>query len=320
MRYAARRLVQAPFLIVLLLTLNFGLIQAAPGDPLAIYLGGESASADYVEALRERFGLDRPVVTQYVTYVRNVATLDLGFSIRFQEDVLPLILNRLPATLLLAGAGLLISIVGGVLLGIYAARRGGSPVDGLATVGSVGLQSIPAFWLGQLLILLFAYQLGWFPVEGMGSARESTAGLGAVVDLLRHLVLPAFATGALFLALVYRLTRSKLIENLRLDYVTAARAKGLDEDRVVYRHALPNSLLPLFTVVALNVGLMLSSTILIERVFAWPGVGLLMFDAIAARDFPLLLGIFTVIATMVILVALLADLAYRLLDPRIRLT
>ncbi len=315
--YTLRRLLQAIPLIFVIILINFFLIHAAPGNPVDFLIGSMDASAEYIDDLRREFGLDQPLWVQFWLYVAKVAQFDLGYSLRFRAPVLDLILGRLPATLLLMGTALIISSLLGVLLGVLAARRPYGAVDNTATVAALAGYSMPVFWLGQLMLLLFSLQLGWFPTQGMYSLRAPSEGWGRVLDIAHHLVLPAACYSIYNLALVFRLTRVKMQETLALDFITTARAKGLAESRVVLVHALRNALLPVITVIGLNFGFMLAGSVLTETVFAWPGMGRLLYEAIGARDYPVLMGLFTVLSVMVIAANVLTDIAYAIVDPRV---
>ena len=315
--YTLRRLLQAIPLIFVIILINFFLIHAAPGNPVDFLIGSMDASAEYIDDLRREFGLDQPLWVQFWLYVAKVAQFDLGYSLRFRAPVLDLILGRLPATLLLMGTALIISSLLGVLLGVLAARRPYGAVDNTATVAALAGYSMPVFWLGQLMLLLFSLQLGWFPTQGMYSLRAPSEGWGRVLDIAHHLVLPAACYSIYNLALVFRLTRVKMQETLALDFITTARAKGLAESRVVLVHALRNALLPVITVIGMNFGFMLAGSVLTETVFAWPGMGRLLYEAIGARDYPVLMGLFTVLSVMVIAANVLTDIAYAIVDPRV---
>ena len=315
--YVARRLLQAVPMVFVIILVNFFLIHAAPGNPVDILAGSQDADPAYLERLRQEFGLDEPLGTQLLTYIRRVLQLDLGYSIRFRQDVLGLILERMPATFLLMGTALVFSSIIGVMLGVLASRRPAGLIDNGATLIAIAGFSMPVFWLGQLLLLLFAVQLQLFPVQGMVSLRAPSSGLGRVLDIAHHLALPALTYSVYHLTLIFRLTRVKMQEILDQDFIVTARAKGLTEARVVYGHGLRNALLPVVTIIGLNFGFMLAGSVLTETVFAWPGMGRLMFEAINARDYPLLLGLFTVISLMVIAANVVTDIAYAIIDPRV---
>ena len=315
-RYLLRRLAQVLPTVAGLLVLNFSIIHLAPGDP-AIALGGEHGDAAYYTFLRARFGLDRPLPEQLLTYITNVLRGDLGTSFVHGRSVAAVIAERLPATLLLLSTALVLSSVAGVGLGALAARHGRRPAD--VTINAVALlgYAIPSFWLGQMVLLALAVGTGLFPVQGMTDARSPQTGFGYVLDVLHHLALPVLVLAVNELALTTRLVRTGLLEALGTDYVRAARAKGLPEGSVI-RHALRNVMLPVITVVGSRAGMFLSGAVLVEVVFAWPGLGRLLLSSLLARDYPILLGMFLLISLGVILANLITDLAYAWLDPRIR--
>lgn len=315
-RYLMRRLAQVLPTVAGLLVLTFCIIHMAPGDPV-IALGGEHGDAAYYAFLRARFGLDRPLPEQLLTYVTNVLRGDLGTSFVHGRSVVAVIADRLPATLLLVSTALVLSSGVGVGLGALAARHGRSPAD--VTLNAVALlgYATPSFWLGQMALLALAVGTGLFPVQGMTDARNPGTGVGYLLDVLHHLALPALVLAANELALTSRLVRTGLLEALGTDYVRAARAKGLPEGLVI-RHALRNVMLPVVTVIGSRAGMFLSGAVLVEVVFAWPGLGRLLLSSLLARDYPVLLGMFLLISLGVILANLMTDLAYAWLDPRIR--
>lgn len=296
--------------------LNFCIIHLAPGDPV-IALGGEHGDAAYYAFLRARFGLDRPLPEQLLAYVSNVLRGDLGTSFVHGRSVATVIGERLPATLLLASTALVLSSMAGIGLGALAARLGRRPTDVTLTAAALLGYAAPPFWLGQMALLALAVGTGLFPVQGMTDARNPQTGLSYLVDVLHHLALPALVLAANELALTTRLVRTGLLEALGTDYVRAARAKGLPE-RLVIRHALKNVMLPVITVIGSRAGMFLSGAVLVEVVFAWPGLGRLLLSSLLARDYPVLLGMFLLISLGVILANLITDLAYAWLDPRIR--
>ena len=318
-RYILGRLLQAVPLVFVVIILNFFLIHAAPGDPVSLLIGEGGASDEFIERTRARFGLDQPLHVQLVRYVGNVLRLNLGYSIRYRQDVLPLIINRLPASLLLMGTSFVVSSLGGILLGIVASPHKDTAGDRVAVVLSLLGHSMPVFWLGLIALIVFSQRLGWFPTQGMFDIRNPKEGWRLAVDVLHHLVLPVFTYSAFQFALIFRVTRVKMQEILIEDFITTARAKGVPERRVVFRHAVPNALLPIVTVLGFNFAWLLAGSVLTETVFAWPGMGRLMFDAVSARDYPLLMGLFTVLSAFVILINLLTDIVYGLIDPRIAL-
>lgn len=291
---------------------TFLLVALAPGDTAQVLAGSSGAGPEYLAEIRQRLDLDRPLPYQVASYLRGVAQGDLGFSVVRGQSVADAIRARLGASALLAGTAIAIAAVAGVLLGVLAAARRGRAADSAITVVSLLGYSVPVFWLGQLLVALFAVRLHWLPAGGMRSAE----GDSGVVDVLRHLVLPAGTLGLLLAALVVRITRAAMIDALEQDYARVAYAKGLPERRILFRHALPNALRPVVTVVTGYLGFVLTGAVLVETVFVWPGLGRLLYDSVLARDTPMLTGILLFSAALVVLANIAADVAYRLLDPR----
>jgi peptide/nickel transport system permease protein len=319
LRYVFRRLLQAIPVVLGVVVLNFLLLQLAPGDAATV-LAGEAggAPAEYVQALRQRFGLDKPVPVQLALYVKNILALDLGYSFRNQSPVLPLILARLSATLLLMGTTLVLSLGIGVLLGLMAAVWVRSWKDHLISVAAIIAYAMPLFWIGLMLILLFAIKLDWLPTSGMEDAAAFYEGWERVVDIARHLILPAVTLSLFYMALYARLMRATMLEQRGLDYVTTARAKGLSERQITLRHVVRNALMPVVTVAGVQGGGLLGGSVVVESVFAWPGLGQLAFQALFARDLNLLLGIFFISSCLVVAINIVVDVVYVLLDPRVR--
>ena len=303
MRFLARRLVLTVPVLLGVATLVFALIHLVPGDPVQAMLG-ESAAEEDIAALRARLGLDRPLLEQYGIFLSGAVGGDLGTSLRTGEPVVDTIVSRLPATLELSIAAMLVALGVAIPLGIVAAVRRGTVVDHGATALALAGVSIPNFWLGPLLAIVFAVELGWLPVSGRGT--------------LAHLVLPAVTLGTALAAILARMTRAALVEELRKPYVLAARARGASRTRTVLRHALPNSLIPVVTLVGLQCGALLSGAVITETIFAWPGIGRLLIQSIGFRDYPMVQGCVLLIAVIYVGVNLVIDLVYGLLDPRIR--
>lgn len=301
---------------------NFFLIRLAPGDPASI-MAGEAASSDpaYVEQLRQQFGLDLPLYQQLLVYLKGILHLDLGYSYRNKLPVLDLILDRLPATLLLMGCAFIFSLIVGVLLGVLASRSRYTSrhqwLDSAIMTGALVLYATPLFWLSLLMIIFFSVTLGWLPAFGMESIGAHYTGWARVGDIATHLVLPVISLGCFFMAVYARLTRASMLEVMGMDFIKTARAKGVPAGQVIRKHVLRNALLPVVTFAGIQLGQMAGGAVLTETVFAWPGIGRLMFDALLQRDYQLLLGVFLVTATMVVVFNLLTDLIYRFIDPRI---
>jgi peptide/nickel transport system permease protein len=302
-RFLVRRVLLTLPVLFGVATLVFSLIHLVPGDPVQAMLG-ESASQDDVTQLRSRLGLDRPIYVQYARFMRNAVVGDLGISLRTNQPVSSVIAERMPATFELAGAAMIVALVIAVPLGVVAAVRAGTPIDhGATTLALVGI-SMPTFWLGPLLAIVFSVMLGWFPVSGRGT--------------LANLVLPAITLGAPLAAVLARMTRASVLEELRELYVLAARARGVSVARALLRHAFRNSLIPIVTVLGLQLGSVLTGAVITETIFAWPGVGRLLIQSISARDYPAVQGCVLLIALTYVSTNLLVDVAYGFLDPRIR--
>jgi peptide/nickel transport system permease protein len=312
-RFLVRRLLLLAPVLMGVSVIVFLVLHLAPGDPAEIMLGSQATQEDRLR-LRADLGLDDPLHVQYGRWLGHVARGDLGRSLWMRRPVLGEVLVRLKATLILTGTALVLSSIGGVALGILSATRPNSWLDRTSAVASLFGASMPVFWLGIVLMVVFSLTLGWLPASGM----YAPYGGGDVEDLLRHLVLPALTLAAASVTIVARLTRSAMLEVLGQDYIRTARAKGLVERRIVVRHALKNALVPIVTVIGVQAGYLLGGAVLTETVFAWPGVGTLMVQGILARDIPLVQGCVLVVALTFVLVNLFVDLLYAWLDPRIR--
>jgi peptide/nickel transport system permease protein len=315
-RYLLRRLAQVIPAVAGIVLIAFLVIHTAPGDPV-LALAGEHGDAAYYAFIRAKFGLDRPLPEQLFVYMTRIARGDLGLSFVHGRPVAAIIAERLPATLMLIVAALILSTTIGIALGVLAARRAGRPADLALRMGALLAYATPSFWLAQMAAITLALGTGWFPVQGLTDARRALIGWRYTLDVAHHLVLPALVLAAGELALTTRLTRTGVLDALATDYARTARAKGLPE-RAVVRHALRNALLPLVTVVGSRAGMVVTGAILVEAVFAWPGLGQLLLSSIQTRDIPVLLGLFLLASTTVIVANLVTDLAYAWLDPRIR--
>lgn len=314
--YIVRRLLQAVPLVALVLMLNFTLVHLAPGDPIA-YLAGDQGNEDYDREMRAKFGLDRPLPEQFGRYALNALRGDFGFSFTYGQSVFAVIAERIPATLLLMVTAQLLSIVVGITAGAVAATRGDRWSGVAIRTGAALGYTLPVFWVGQLMILFLAARLGWFPVYGMESIRAGYTGLRRLLDIGHHLVLPAVALSLAEMALLVRMTDATLRDLRGEDFVRTAHAKGLSAARVLRRHMLRNALLPLVTVIGGRAATLLTGAVLVEIVFAWPGLGRLLYQATLTRDYPLLMAMFLVSSASVVLANLVTDVAYAILDPRV---
>ena len=302
-RHLLKRLLYTLPALWLILTMVFLLIHIVPGDPVEQMLG-QDARPDDISQLRHDLGLDQPIGVQYARYFKGLARGDWGQSIRFSAPVRPIVLERFPATLELSIAALLVCLAIAIPAGVFSARRRGSGADRATSVFTLLGLSMPNFALGPILILVFSIEIGWLPVSGRGG--------------IARLILPAATLGAALAAILTRMVRSSMIEELSSDYVRTARAKGITETAVLFRHAFPNALIPVITILGLQFGSLLAGTIVTETIFSWPGIGRLAVQAISARDYPLLQGCILVVAVSYVIVNLLTDLVYALIDPRVR--
>ena len=329
LRYLLGRIIATIPVVVLISLLVFLLIHAAPGDPADLLLSDEASPADIADA-RRRWGLDQPIYVQYLRFLANIVSGDLGTSFKYSDPVIGLIGERLPATIELAIASLLIAILIGIPLGVWAGAKPNSWADNLGSVfGFFGI-SMPSFWLGIMLILIVSGYLNWLPSSGrstygVGHGSDFyviqsllTGNMKTAWDGIKYIIMPAIALGTGMMGLVMRVTRSSVLEIMSEDYVRTARAKGLSERTVLWRHVLRNALVPVITVVGLELGTLLSGSIIVETVFAWPGSGSLLIAAIQSRDYPLITGTVLTYTIAFVVINFAIDMLYALIDPRIR--
>lgn len=317
-RYLLNRVIGAAISLILIVVVGFFVFRILPGDPAITMTRGRRVSADDVDRLREQFGLDQPLPMQFWKYLSGLATGDLGTSYTYDLPVTQLIGERVGSTLLLTGTAAAISVILGLWLGQRAAWRRGSVFDKAQTGIALVFWSVPTFWLGLLLLMVFGGTLQWLPTGGMTSPGSSATGFAHALDVARHLVLPVLTMVAVVYAQYLMVMRASVLEEMNADYLTTARAKGLREDLVRTRHAVPNALLPTVTLIFLTLGHLIAGAITVETVFSWPGLGYLTFQALDGPDLPLLQGTFVVFSAIVVLMNLLADLVYRALDPRLK--
>lgn len=307
-------MIPALFTIILI---NFLIIHISPGNP-ALYMAGMEAPYEYIEAMEAKWGLNLPIHEQFQIYFMNLIRGDFGDSYRFGQSVLSVILEYLPATILLTFTSLFLSLFLGVILGVFSSRKPFSQSDNILSILSLIFYSLPVFWTGIMFILTFGLRLRWFPIQGMHTLKGSFTGFAWTLDFLWHLVLPVATLSLVQLAIYYRLTRASMLEELRRDYIITARSKGLDDRGVLFGHALQNGLIPLITIVGMRMRFVFTGALLTETVFAWPGIGRLMYQGILARDYPLLMGIFLIASIITLISNFLVDVLYAVIDPRIR--
>jgi peptide/nickel transport system permease protein len=316
--YILRRILHLVPVIVFVAALNFLVINLSPGDP-AVLLSGEMGGGDpaVIEAIRQKYGLNKPLPERFILYFRALARGDLGHSYLYNRSVTSVLFDRLPNTLILVLLGIGLAVVGGTLLGVYAAMRHGGTVDVALSMSSVVFYSIPVFWLGMMLVLLFGIRLGWLPTSGVMSVTDNYTGWRHIADRMRHLILPVATLTLGSVAQYLRLARASVVEVMREDFITTVRTIGFSEKRVFFKYALPNALLPVVTVVGLQLGFVFGGAVLVETVFGWPGLGREIFQAVSSRDYPVIMGGYLLSAIGVALATLLTDIAYAYLDPRV---
>jgi peptide/nickel transport system permease protein len=320
LRLLRRRLIQAVPLMLGVVVINFVLIQLAPGSFLELMTAENQVSDPATIALlRTTYGLDDPVWLQLLKYIWALMRFDFGFSYRQNIPVIDAISVHLPATLLLMISSITLALAVGVAAGVVASMKVRTFWDTLVSVGAMFFFAAPSFWLGIMLIVLFSVKLGWLPVGGMATIGGTSAGAGGVLDILHHLILPTLALGLFYAAIYARVMRSSMLEVAQLDFVRTARAKGLSRNKVTISHVLRNALLPVVTILGVQMGTVLAGSVVIESVFSWPGVGSLLFDSVSSRNYPVVLGIMVLGSLVVIAANIAVDLVYMWLDPRIEI-
>lgn len=316
--YALRRVFQAVPLILGIIVFNFVILNIVPGDPAMMLAGESGADFEYVESIRREFGFDKPIPVRLGLYLAAVFRGDFGRSFIYRQPVIRVVAERIPRTFLLMGVSLSVAVLLGIPLGTFAALRPQSKFDYALTGISLFGYCIPIFWLAQLLCLTFAVYLRWLPVQGYQNLRLNLTGARYVLDVLRHLALPVATLALVNMAFFTRISRSSVLDTINQDYVQTARAKGLPEYVVVGKHVFRNALIPIMTMMGLRFAYILAGSVITETVFAWPGIGRLLYDSIFTRDYPVLIGIFFVTSLMVVVANLVTDLLYGIVDPRIR--
>jgi peptide/nickel transport system permease protein len=317
-QFAARKVLTALITILAIVCANFVIFRMAPGDPIRMMFRDPRVSAERMEEMREKFGLDKSIPGQFVDYMKNLVQGDLGQSFWQQRPVIEVIAERIPQTLLLVVTALALAVLIGTLLGGIAGWKSGTKTDSVIMTMSLTLYSIPSFAMGIVLLLIFSYILTIFPLGGITTPASGFEGFRHALDVLWHMILPAFSIILWYIGEYVLLTRSSMLDVLSQDYIITARAKGLKEKVIRKKHALRNALLPVITITGVNLGFAVAGVIEAETVFSWPGVGRLIYDAVLKRDYPLLQGVFLVFAVAVVLANLIIDLIYGYIDPRIK--
>ena len=317
-RYIGKRALSGLLVVLLLVCFNFTLIRLAPGDPIRIMAGTDNPNEEMIEALQQKYGLDKSIPEQFVMFLGNVAKGDLGYSYISDESVIKLIGEKIGPTLALSLTAVLLSVTIGTLIGIYAARKNGSKFDQFVCSISYVFDATPGFWLGLMMILIFASTLKWFPTSGMVNLRANYKGFAYFADVCRHLVLPITTMVLTQTPYYFRIARSSVLQVMSEDFITTFKATGMKESRIFNKYVLRNAILPTVTVLGMSLAFLLSGSVLIETVFAWPGMGRLMFSSISKRDYPVLTGIYLVTSVVICIAMILVDILYGFIDPRIR--
>lgn len=315
--YLVKRSIQIIPVVFGILIISFLMIHLAPGDAVFMFIGESGADPEFEAAIRTRLGLDKSLFEQFILYIKGIFSGDLGRSFVLNEDVSKIIFDRAIPTIILMLSSISFGAIFGILIGVYAASKPYSMRDNISMVIALFLYSLPNFWLGQMLIIVFSVNWGLLPVSGMESMILGDKSF--LFDRFTHLLLPTITLGSTLAAFVMRFVRSSMIDVLGQDYILTAKSKGLSERKIFFKHALKNALLPVITYIGLRLGYMLSGAVVIESVFGWPGLGLLMLDALFERDYPIIMGLFIVISLSVTIITFIVDILYTYLDPRIRL-
>lgn len=319
-RYIIRRLISAGVMVYIVMTVNFFIIHAAPGDPVTIMAGIEQPSKEIIEALKKKYGLDKPLIYQYLKYMSNIIRGDLGYSYVYDQPSWTLISERILPTLVLTLSGSILAFVIGVYLAIFVSHLRLKFGETIASVISYILYATPSFWLALIMILVFSSKLKWFPTSGMFDLRHTYVGFRRFLDFLHHMVLPITTLMLIQMPVFYRVTRASIVQNQNEEYVVTLTAIGVPKEKLFKKYIIKNAILPSITIFGITLGFSITGAALIEIVFAWPGMGRLMLDAIFRRDYQLLLGIYFLMALFISIAMIITDIVIALLDPRIRLT
>lgn len=317
-KFVLRRILSGILTVLVVFTLNFMLVKAAPGDPIRSIMGKETDDAELRAALEEKWGLNKPLHEQYLSYLKNALVGDLGTSIIYNRSVNDMIGERVGATVLLGLTAALIAFILGTALGIFCARRDGSILDTAISTVSYAADAMPSFWLGLMLMIVFATKLGVLPSQGMFNVRAGYTGIQYVLDVLYHLVLPCLTLVLITMPGYFRITKSSILQVTNEDFITTMRATGMSERKIFNKYIFRNAILPTVTMFGISIAFLITGVSLIEIVFSWPGIGRLTLTAINQRDYPTLMGVYLVMSVSVVVVMIIVDIAYALLDPRIR--
>ena len=317
-RYILKRLLTGILMVVISVALNFTLIRLAPGDPVKMIAGLDDPNPEQVRVLTEKYGLDKSIPEQFVIYIKDVLHGDFGYSYVNERPVLEVIGEKVVPTLMLSLTAMVLAVVLGTLIGVYAARKNGGPFDTIMCNMSYLFDSTPSFWLGLILMLVFASTLKWVPTSGMVNLRAPATGIGHVLDVMHHLILPVSTLVIVQFPYYFRIARSSVLQVMSEDFITTFRATGMKEKRIFNKYVMRNAIIPTITVVGNSLAFLISGTVYVETVFSWPGMGRLLNSSISKRDYPMLSGIYLIIALSVAVMMIIVDLVYSVIDPRIK--
>lgn len=316
-KFILKRIYTAFIVVLVVVTLNFFIIKLAPGDPVNIMAGFDNPNEEFKMAIRAKYNLDKPLITQFFTYIYRLVQGDLGESYYSSRPVTELLAERMGASLLLSGTSAVLAFLIGTVLGLIAGKKEDSIQDKVLSAGTYVANAMPSFWLGLMLIFVFASRLGWLPTQGMYSLRENYTGIARYMDLGKHMILPVMTLILVQIPGYFRITRSSVIQVMADDYITTFRVTGMSEKKIYMKYVLKNAILPVVTLFGINVAYIVAGSTLVETVFSWQGIGILMYTAIAKRDYNVLMGTYLIIAVSVAFFMILVDVVYAKLDPRI---
>lgn len=316
-KFILKRIYTAFIVVLVVVALNFFIIKLAPGDPVNIMAGFDNPNEEFKMAVRAKYNLDKPLITQFFTYIYRLVQGDLGESYYSSRPVTELLAERMGASLLLSGTSAVLAFIIGTVLGLIAGKKEDSMQDKVLSAGTYVANAMPSFWLGLMLIFVFASRLGWLPTQGMYSLRENYTGIARYIDLGKHLILPVTTLVLVQIPGYFRITRSSVIQVMADDYITTFRVTGMSEKKIYMKYVLKNAILPVVTLFGINVAYIVAGSTLVETVFSWQGIGILMYTAIAKRDYNVLMGTYLIIAVSVAFFMILVDVIYAKLDPRI---
>ncbi len=319
-KYILKRVLTGLLAVLIVFTFNFFIIRLAPGDPIKIIAGRDNPSQEMIDALYEKYGLDKPIHIQLVAYLKNVLKGDFENSILYGEPVTKLLWDTMGPSLLLALTGTILALLIGTMLGLYAARHQNSIIDVFFSGISYVLNSMPSFWLAIMLIMIFATNLKLFPTSGMTDMRNSYTGFKYVLDVMKHLFLPCLTLVLIQIPMYFKIAKSSVTQVLAEDFITTFRAVGMNEKKIFNKYVFKNSILPVITVFGINLAYIVTGSSLVEMVFGWPGMGRMMMDSIMRRDYPLLMAIYLILSLSIAVMMVITDLVYAFIDPRIRYT